>query len=89
MMARNKNIGTLIGDSIGSVVEVDLLDGEVNWDECVRVRVHLGVSKTLQRGKKIKIGGDEAIWVQFSYERLLDFCYYCGIMGHNHCDCVK
>lgn len=27
-------------------------------------------------------------WVCFSYERLPDFCYSCGKMGHGHCDCV-
>lgn len=37
---------------------------------------------------KIKIGSMvEESWVPISYEKLLEFCYYCGLIGHTLQDC--
>lgn len=73
---------------MGKIVKVDMLDGEVIWGEYMSIRVRLDVSKPLLRREKIKIGENEVVWIQFSNERLLDFCYCCAIMGHGHRDCV-
>lgn len=35
------------------------------------------------------IGSDYPYWVRFTYERLPDFCYCCGCMGHGHQECEK
>lgn len=87
MMARNEFMGRLIGDSLGQTVEVDMVDGEVVWNEAMRIRMKLNVTKPLVRRKRKKIGDGEAVWVRLAYERLPEFCYYYGIIGHCHRDC--
>ncbi|KAH0635701.1 hypothetical protein KY289_035616 [Solanum tuberosum] len=42
----------------------------------------MNISKTLPRGKLIKLGGDTT-WVELRYENLPYVCFYCGILGHN------
>lgn len=86
-MARNEKVGHLIESTVGVVEEVDLLVGEIAWGEFMRVRVCLDVTKPLLRGKKLRIGSSTPYWVRFSYERLPDFCYICGKLGHSHHDC--
>lgn len=40
----------------------------------------------LLRGSKIKMA-NEKHWVDFKYDQLLVFCFYCGIIGHQDRSC--
>lgn len=33
------------------------------------------------------IGDLPPVWIHFSYKRLPDYCYGCGIIGYNHKEC--
>lgn len=85
-MARNEYVGREVGMALGSVEEVDLDYGEVEWGEFMSIRVAMDITKPLLHHKKLNLGGHELVWVSFSYERLPDFCYCCGILGHTHKD---
>lgn len=74
----------MIEELPGQVAEVDIFDGEVIWGEYIRIQVKLDVTKLLLRGKKIRIRENIDVWVRFSYEKLSDFCYCCGLIGHGH-----
>lgn len=80
-------MGNIIGKAIGRVVEVDLEEDEMAWGEFMRIRVCLDVSKSLLRGKKTCVGSSQPIWVRFTYERLPNLYYICGLLGHSHRDC--
>jgi len=69
------------------VLDVDVQDAGVQWGRCLRVRVHLSVTKKLVQGKKITVEGGESRWVNFKYERLPNFCYQCGLLSHALKDC--
>ena len=84
-----KEIGRTIGSKLGEVMEVDVSDSGVHWGRCLRVRVHIDVTKRLVRGKKITIEGEEGRWVQLKYERLPNFCYRCGFLNHTFKDCSE
>lgn len=43
----------------------------------------------LIRGKKINIEGGENRWVNFKYERLPNFCYWCGMLDHAIKECPE
>ncbi|XP_035543083.1 uncharacterized protein LOC118346304 [Juglans regia] len=87
LRARNAYVGERIGKKIGKVEEVDLAKGEVAWGEFLQVRITLDVMKPLLRGTKFTMGNGESCWVRFSYERLPNFCYLCGCLGHGDREC--
>ena len=68
---------------------MDVLETGVLLGKCIRVRVRIDVTKRLVRGKKIIIERGESRWVNFKYERFLNFCYKCGLLSHALKDCPK
>lgn len=76
----------MVGTALGSVEEVDLDYGEVEWGEFMRIRFTIDITKPLLRHKKINLSLNDPVWVRFSYKRLPDFCYCCGLLGHTHKD---
>lgn len=49
--------------------------------------VLLDIDKPLRRGVKIATGKETSKWVEIKYERLGDFCFYCGRLGHTNRAC--
>ncbi|KAL5851560.1 hypothetical protein ACOSQ3_006678 [Xanthoceras sorbifolium] len=79
----SREIGVVLGSSLGEVKEVDMDANGNCWGRCLRVRILMDISKPLQRGLKALLGDDgEEISVLLCYERLPNFCYYCGRVGH-------
>lgn len=74
----------LIGNRLG---EFEELDREAAWGAYMRIRVRLNVTKTLKRVLKIQGPTGEVMVVNFSYERLPNFCYLCGKLDHIERDC--
>ena len=36
----------------------------------------------------VRVGGPSVVWVEFKYERLLIFCYWCRKVDHDERDCM-
>lgn len=47
----------------------------------MRIRVELDVRKPIVTGFIQKVGNGTE-WIQFVYEKLAEFCYNCGVIGH-------
>ncbi|KAL0299111.1 UNVERIFIED_CONTAM: hypothetical protein Sradi_6570900 [Sesamum radiatum] len=82
MEKMNQEVASFIGNKLGIFKEVERdRNGEI-WGSSVRIRVSIDVSKPLKRALKLRIVlGDENL-VIFTYERLQNFCYLCGCLGH-------
>ncbi|CAI9099317.1 OLC1v1036112C1 [Oldenlandia corymbosa var. corymbosa] len=54
----------------------------------IKVLVNLDLKNPLERGTLSRHNGKE-VWVEFRYEQLPNFCYYCGCIGHleRSCEC--
>ncbi|XP_042944768.1 uncharacterized protein LOC122278651 [Carya illinoinensis] len=89
LMAQNYYVGKRVGSMLGEVFEIDLEKGEVEWGEYIRIRVMVDITQPLQRRKWLKIGDGDSCWVRFSYERLPNLCYFCGVLGHTVQECEK
>ncbi|KAL0437847.1 UNVERIFIED_CONTAM: hypothetical protein Sradi_0492600 [Sesamum radiatum] len=66
------------------------MDSEgTTWGATLRIRVTIVVTLPLPRAFRIRITmGDEQL-VTFTFERLLNFCYLCGRLGHIDKFCDK
>ncbi|KAL0413246.1 UNVERIFIED_CONTAM: Peptide-N(4)-(N-acetyl-beta-glucosaminyl)asparagine amidase [Sesamum radiatum] len=76
------DVATWIGNRLGKLKDVDVEPNGVIWGSSLRIRVAVNVTKPLKRAMKIRtVLGDEQL-VRFTYERLPNFCYFCGHLGH-------
>lgn len=65
------------------------VDGLLLGRSFLRVRVKIEISKPLPKGfwlrKSTEAGHD--LWISYKYEKLSDFCYDCGRLGHDNRSC--
>lgn len=84
-----EKVGKDIANYIGEFLEYDDKNNSNYLRTYMKIRVLLDVTKPLKRQKKIKRQGEEATFIKFKYERLGNFCYYCGCLGHIEDYCEK
>ncbi|XVF77314.1 hypothetical protein PTKIN_Ptkin14bG0033000 [Pterospermum kingtungense] len=75
-----EKVGIVLDESIGEVEEVDI-------GKYLRVRVLMNITKPLVHGKMMNMGNVGRRLAKFKYERMLDFCYFCGCLDHQKNDC--
>ncbi|OMO49946.1 hypothetical protein CCACVL1_30745 [Corchorus capsularis] len=78
-----------IGKVAGIVEEIGMDDGKVGWGKILRVRTSLNVHRRLKRGTKINLPESGQKVVTFKYERLPNFCYFCGCLSHHESECEE
>lgn len=76
------------GSRIGKVLEVeDPFQGTSIIRSFLRVRVLLNIKNPLIAGFWIPRHQLPKVWIQVKYEKLMDFCYNCGRLGHEQKGC--
>ena len=83
----NHETGEAIGKMIGSVIQVADIEDDGAGGEFLRVRVAVDITKPLPRCCKLRAAGKHLGWVGIRYERLPNFCYWCGRVSHSERDC--
>ncbi|TXG73549.1 hypothetical protein EZV62_002128 [Acer yangbiense] len=88
IMCMNRRIARWLADQLGEVVEISSESREC-WGKYMRVKVRIDIWKPLKRWLRFKPGAtDEIIMVGLKYERLPDFCFACGRIGHGIKECL-
>ncbi|PON78322.1 Zinc knuckle CX2CX4HX4C [Parasponia andersonii] len=83
-------VARFLGSLIAEIEEIDLGTTGNCLGTFMRVQVKFDVTKPLRRSITIQVEDiDEEITVLLQYEKLPDFCNYCGIMGHYFRECTK
>ena len=82
----NERIAYGIGKSIGEVSSASQT-GELIGGNFLRVRVGINVRRPLSRGRKVMLGDGREVWVNFKYEKMPNFCYWCGLVSHDAKEC--
>ncbi|KAL0361474.1 UNVERIFIED_CONTAM: hypothetical protein Sradi_3831900 [Sesamum radiatum] len=78
----NLGIVTHIGNRLSKFREMDMDDTGCAWSTVLRMRVSLEVNLPMKIALQIRTMLGEAHMVTFSYERLTNFCYLYGRLGH-------
>lgn len=74
----------IVGSNVGLVEEVDTKENGFTMGRYARIRVRIDISKPLKQFIRVSIHSEEDdICVILVYERLPDFCYRCGCIGHS------
>lgn len=54
----------------------------------LKIQVDIDLTKPLHRGTMLKYTQSKC-WIEFQYEQLPMFYFYCGLIGHNEKSCSK
>ncbi|XP_059432440.1 uncharacterized protein LOC132165775 [Corylus avellana] len=82
----SKTVGAKIGATLGDLEEVDAAADGIGWGRFLRIRVRIDITKPLEQGRELHIGG-KSVWVKFKYENLPLFCFHCGCIVHGEMGC--
>ncbi|KAL5804505.1 hypothetical protein ACOSQ3_031305 [Xanthoceras sorbifolium] len=83
----NCKVARLIAEELGTIVDFPI-DSKDLWGKFLRIKVSIDITKPLKRGIKMRLANfDSMITVLIKYERLPDFCYGCGLIGHSVREC--
>ncbi|TXG60685.1 hypothetical protein EZV62_015258 [Acer yangbiense] len=87
LMCMNRRMARYLAEQIGTVVELPT-DSRECWGRFIRVKVRIDISKPLLRCLRLNLDDSgEVTTAILLYERLPEFCYACGIIGHGLRDC--
>ncbi|KAK6136615.1 hypothetical protein DH2020_029648 [Rehmannia glutinosa] len=78
--------GRKIGKKFSFVSDVNIPDAGNIKGMHIRILADINLDKPLLRGTNIKLG-EETHWLDFRYENLQGFCFYCGLVGHSEKGC--
>ncbi|KAL5790678.1 hypothetical protein ACOSQ2_005566 [Xanthoceras sorbifolium] len=83
----NCKVARLIAEEVGTIVEFPM-DSKDLWGKFLRIKVRIDITKPLKRGIRMRLENfDPLIIALIKYERLPDFCYGCGFIGHAVREC--
>ncbi|KAJ1418141.1 Zinc knuckle CX2CX4HX4C [Sesbania bispinosa] len=83
---RTKQIRCRLGVCMGTVMEADVFEIQ-GRGSYIRVLIEIEVSKPLLPGINAGSRKDGIFWADFKIERVPQFCYKCGIIGHDEDGC--
>ncbi|KAL5783297.1 hypothetical protein ACOSP7_008326 [Xanthoceras sorbifolium] len=83
LVCMTKEIGWALGNKIGQVTDIDVGATGDCLGRFLRVRVVIDVSKPLSRYLRMCLSeGDPDTVLLLRYERLTEYCFQCGVVGH-------
>lgn len=80
------DVGWKIGKLFPSCINVVYPGNGRKEDRMLKLLTEIELGKPLLRGTKIRLD-DQMVWVDFRYENLPIFYFYCGRIGHSERGC--
>ncbi|GAV61918.1 DUF4283 domain-containing protein/zf-CCHC_4 domain-containing protein [Cephalotus follicularis] len=88
LVCMSYKVGQIIGQSMGVTEEVEWVKDRGNQGSYFHLRVLVPINEPLRRGMNLACGCLGKVWVYFKYEKLPNFCFVCGCLGHVERDCL-
>ncbi|KAK2408369.1 hypothetical protein QL285_043886 [Trifolium repens] len=85
----NEQIGLLIGSHLGKSIKYDDTNNYSPWRKYMRLRVAINTQEPLKTEWSFEREQGAEVKVIFKYEKLGNFCFVCGILGHTENSCRK
>ncbi|KAK0608552.1 hypothetical protein LWI29_032271 [Acer saccharum] len=87
IMCMNRRMARWLANQLGEVLELPS-DSKECWGKFLRVKVRIDLSRPLERWLRLRLdNAGKVVVVVLKYERLPEFCYACGKIGHALRDC--
>lgn len=86
----NRANAELMGRRFGRLLAVEnSIDGILLGRSFLRVRAEVKLDDPLPKGffLRRKSGCGSNLWISYKYEKLIDYCYTCGRIGHENKNC--
>ncbi|KAL3643388.1 hypothetical protein CASFOL_014203 [Castilleja foliolosa] len=83
----NMRSAKVIGDEIVRFIKTDLTNVNQKWKKSIRMQVEIDIQKPLKSALTFSCSGRPKLQIGIRYERLIDFCYSCGLIGHKLANC--
>ncbi|KAL0433775.1 UNVERIFIED_CONTAM: hypothetical protein Slati_2711800 [Sesamum latifolium] len=74
------NMAEFIGNKVGKFVDHDLHEQGFAWTSTLKLRVAMNVYKPLKRALRLMLSPEEDTLITFTYARLPNFYYLCGVI---------
>lgn len=84
---RNEVAVRAIASRLGEVIDIDV-DRLKGGSRHIRARVIIDVTRPICRFVHVRGGHNENIKIDFRFEKLPNFCYWCGLIGHTVRECL-
>ncbi|XP_019154535.1 PREDICTED: uncharacterized protein LOC109151078 [Ipomoea nil] len=78
-----------IRNFIGEFIRIDEKAFNGSRNSFIRIRVRINITKPLISQIPIRKNGGDWSCINFRYERLPNFCFICGLIGHTENYCSK
>ncbi|KAL0458053.1 UNVERIFIED_CONTAM: hypothetical protein Slati_0432500 [Sesamum latifolium] len=78
----NFGVASFIGNSMGMFCDMEMDESGRTWGDSLRIRVAINITQPLIRALRVRTTMGGEVVVSFTYERLQNFCYLCGCLGH-------
>lgn len=88
-MYMDKDVIQEIGGRIGEVQEVNTDEAGECISSFARIRVKMNVTQPLQKRLLLKLDDGGMMSLRVAYEKLLEFCFCCGLIGHQFRECLE
>ncbi|TXG71426.1 hypothetical protein EZV62_000005 [Acer yangbiense] len=87
IICMNKRTAKWMAEQIGRVIEIPF-ESKDCWGKFLKVKVQIDITKPLKRWLHLKLDkSNDIVMVSLKYERLPEFCYVCGRIGHANKEC--